>query len=111
MLVLNILAMTDEEKREMRDGDPRAREILERTEAMTAEEIGCACTAPLRELRAGASAIDPRWTVWSDLERRGPESIDVGGVEVRARQRACAWRRVGQARHLRRRRSTGAPRS
>jgi hypothetical protein len=39
MLVLNILAMTDEERREMRDSDPRAREILERTEALTNEEI------------------------------------------------------------------------
>jgi hypothetical protein len=39
MLVLNILAMTDEERRDMRDSDPRAREILERTEALTDEEI------------------------------------------------------------------------
>jgi hypothetical protein len=39
MLVLNILAMTDEERREMRDCDPRAREILERTEALRPEEI------------------------------------------------------------------------
>ncbi len=39
MLVLNILAMTDEERRDMRDSDPRAREILERTEALSDEEI------------------------------------------------------------------------
>jgi hypothetical protein len=39
MLVLNILAMTEEERREMRDCDPRAREILERTEALGPEEI------------------------------------------------------------------------
>jgi hypothetical protein len=39
MLVLNILAMTDEERRDMRDSDPRAREILDRTEALTNEEI------------------------------------------------------------------------
>jgi hypothetical protein len=39
MLVLNILSMTDEERRDMRDADPRAREILERTEALTDEEI------------------------------------------------------------------------
>jgi len=38
MLVLNILAMTDEERRDMRDSDPRARAILERTEALTDEE-------------------------------------------------------------------------
>jgi len=39
MLVLNILALTDEEKAEMRDSDPRAREILERTEALSEEEL------------------------------------------------------------------------
>ena len=39
MLVLNILSLTDEEKAEMRATDPRAREILERTEALTPEEI------------------------------------------------------------------------
>jgi hypothetical protein len=39
MLVLNILAMTDEERCDMRDSYPRAREILERTEALTNEEI------------------------------------------------------------------------
>jgi len=38
MLVLNILSLTDDEKAEMRDSDPRAREILERTEALTEEE-------------------------------------------------------------------------
>jgi hypothetical protein len=39
MLVLNILSLTDEEKAEMRATDPRAREILERTEALGPEEI------------------------------------------------------------------------
>jgi hypothetical protein len=39
MLVLNILAMTDEERRDMRDSDPRAREILERTEALSSEQL------------------------------------------------------------------------
>jgi len=39
MLILNILAMTDEERQAMRDSDPRAREILERTEALSGEEI------------------------------------------------------------------------
>jgi hypothetical protein len=39
MLVLNILSLTDEEKEEMRATDPKAREILERTEALTPEEL------------------------------------------------------------------------
>jgi hypothetical protein len=39
LLLLNILALTDEEKAEMRASDPRTREILERTEALTPEEL------------------------------------------------------------------------
>ena len=39
MLVLNILALSDEEKAEMRASDPRAREILERTEGLTPEQL------------------------------------------------------------------------
>jgi hypothetical protein len=39
LLVLNILSLSDEEKAEMRDSDPRAREILERTEALTEDEL------------------------------------------------------------------------
>ncbi len=50
LLVLNILGLTDEEKRELRAGDPRAREILERTEAMTPEEMG-RLQGTIRELR------------------------------------------------------------
>ena len=39
MLVLNILALTDEEKDEMRASDPKAREILERTEGLSPEDL------------------------------------------------------------------------
>jgi hypothetical protein len=39
LLVLNIMSLTDAEKAEMRDTDPRAREILERTEALTEEQL------------------------------------------------------------------------
>jgi hypothetical protein len=39
MLTLRVLTLTDAEKNEMRHGDPRARRILERTEALTGEEM------------------------------------------------------------------------
>ena len=39
LLVLSILGLSDAEKQEVRAGDPRARAILERTEAMSADEI------------------------------------------------------------------------
>jgi hypothetical protein len=39
LLTLNILSLSDEEKAEMRDSDPRTREILERTENLSEEEM------------------------------------------------------------------------
>lgn len=39
ILTLRIMTLTDEEKREMRSGDERARQILERTEAMPEEQL------------------------------------------------------------------------
>jgi hypothetical protein len=39
LLALNIMALTDEEKAEMRATDPRTREILERTEALTQDQL------------------------------------------------------------------------
>lgn len=40
LLTLRVLTLTDEEKRAMSDGDPRARALLERTEASGLERIG-----------------------------------------------------------------------
>jgi hypothetical protein len=39
LLILNILAMTDGEKAEMRASDPRAAEIIDRSEALSEEEL------------------------------------------------------------------------
>jgi hypothetical protein len=39
LLIFNVLTLTEEEKEEMRASDPRAREILERTEALSQEEL------------------------------------------------------------------------
>ena len=39
LLILNILSLTDEEKQEMRDSDPRARAILERSESLAPEDF------------------------------------------------------------------------
>jgi hypothetical protein len=39
LLILNILTLTDEEKEEMRASDPRGREILERCESLSPEQL------------------------------------------------------------------------
>ena len=39
LLILNILSLTDEEKAEARASDPRVREMLDRSEALTPEQL------------------------------------------------------------------------
>jgi hypothetical protein len=39
LLALSVMTLSDDEKQEMRETDPRAREILQRTEALTAEQL------------------------------------------------------------------------
>jgi hypothetical protein len=39
LLALSVMTLTDDEKQEMRETDPRAREILERTEALSPEQL------------------------------------------------------------------------
>ena len=39
LLIRSILSLTDDEKREMRETDPRVREMLERTTALTPEQV------------------------------------------------------------------------
>jgi len=51
MLTLRVLTLTEAEKHEIRNGDPRARKILERTEALTEDEI-LKVHGVIRELRA-----------------------------------------------------------
>ena len=46
ILALRILTMTDDEKREARESDERARQILDRTEAIRRQSTGRDCTAP-----------------------------------------------------------------
>jgi hypothetical protein len=39
LLIMSVLTLTDEEKEEMRASDPRGREILERCESLSPEEL------------------------------------------------------------------------
>jgi len=67
LLRLNIMSLTDEEKAEIRAGDPRARAILERTESLTEDEL-----MALYGFRQ---------------ERPAPDAVMVDGVELRRRSR------------------------
>ena len=76
MLTLRILTMTDEEKREMAATEPRARALLERTEAMTPTEIWRLHGA----LRSPRGLGENAWSGIDDKPRLA--SVRIAGAEL-----------------------------
>jgi hypothetical protein len=95
LLTLSILSLTDEEKEEARATDPRAREILDRSESLTEEDLmGLhGAVRGLHTLRGGEQ-IDPFEV--EGLYRSAPSSVTVGGVEVKSGSRVRLWPRAGR---------------
>ena len=94
LLVLNILTLTDEEKAEMRDSDPRAREILERTEALSHEEL-MRLHGAIREFGMARAVSTPLGAARAAARReawRSAASRCGRGSRVRLRPRAGARR-------------------
>lgn len=73
LLMLNILTLTDEEKAEMRASDPRAREILERSESLTAADF-MRLHGAIREFRFIRESAESA-PAWETLERPAPQSV------------------------------------
>jgi hypothetical protein len=91
LLRLNILALTDEEKSEMRAGDPRARAILERTERLSPAEFGRLHGA-IREFRTLHPAGEEETLRGADL---APSSLRIDGVDIRRGSRVRLHPRRG----------------
>jgi hypothetical protein len=95
LLTLSILSLTDEEKEEARATDPRAREILDRSESLTEEDL-MGLHGAVRGFQTlwGSEQIDPFEV--EDLERPAPPSVAVGGVEVSTGSRVRLWPQAGR---------------
>ncbi len=93
LLTLSILSLTDEEKEEARATDPRAREILDRSESLSEEDL-MSLHGVMRGLGMPREPIDPFEV--EGLERPAPRSVTVGGVEVRTGSRVRLWPRAGR---------------
>lgn len=95
LLTLSILSLTDEEKEEMRATDPRAREILDRSESLTAEDM-MGLHGSVRDLQTlrGGERIDPFEV--EGLGRPAPASVTVNGVEVGGGSRVRLWPKGGR---------------
>ena len=95
LLTLSILSLTDEEKEEARATDPRAREILDRSESLTEEDL-MGLHGAVRGFQAlrGGEQIDPFEV--EGLYRSAPSSVTVGGVEVQSGSRVRLWPQPGR---------------
>jgi hypothetical protein len=95
LLTLSILGLTDEEKEEARATDPRAREILDRSESLTEEDL-MGLHGAIRGFQTlpGGEQIDPFEV--EGLQRPAPTSITVDGVEVRSGSQVRLWPRAGR---------------
>jgi hypothetical protein len=95
LLTLSILSLTDEEKEEARATDPRAREILDRSEALSEEDLmGLHGAVRGFQTLRGGEQIDPFEV--EGLARPAPQSIVVDGVEVRGGSRVRLWPSAGR---------------
>ena len=95
LLTLSILSLTDEEKEEARATDPRAREILDRSESLSEQDLmGLHGAVRGFQTLRGGEQIDPFEV--EGLERRAPLSVMVGGVEVRSGSRVRLWPAAGR---------------
>lgn len=93
LLFLNILALTDEEKQEIRATDSKAREILERSESLTMDDF-MHMHGAIRDFRTlrDNSDINP---LFETLETSAPESLFVNDVELRKGSRVRLEPRPG----------------
>ena len=80
ILTLRILTLTDEEKREMREADARTRDLLERTEALSAEQL-----LKLHGVIRSLKPIDEAQKSMEFAEPAAPTEVVVTNGIVRAR--------------------------
>ena len=95
ILSLRILTLTDEEKAEMRQVDERARKLLERTEAIPAEQF-MKMHGAVRGLKRVTQQPEQELVVdesnWNPYENKPPlEKINVLGIDVRKGSRVRLW--------------------
>jgi len=89
LLILNTLTLTDAEKAEVRATDPKAREILDRAESLTAQDLSNLHGAirDFRVLRSEHPLPSMQFDSEGDLlqlERPTPRSVTVDGSEISA---------------------------
>lgn len=83
MLALRVLTLTDEEKREMRASDPRAEQILKRTESLPREQL-LKLHGALHGGGAKREQMDGAIRPWDPFaEKPAPKSVRALGVELR----------------------------
>ena len=93
LLILNLLTLTEEEKEEIRATDPRARELLERSESLSGDDF-MRLHGAIREFRTLRPSADLRpeapgaseasgARLMDELEQPSPNQVVVKGTPIR----------------------------
>jgi len=93
MLALRVMTLTDEEKAEMRRGDPHARAILERTETVPNEQM-LKVHGAVRGMHPLPTqlSVESELTSWDPFPERPPvDAVRIFGIDVRCGDRVRLW--------------------
>lgn len=83
ILTLRIMTLTEDEKKEIRAFDDRARALLERTESLSAEQL-MKLHGTVRSIRPLDNNQEELMSNWNPLEDKPRlDHIEIGGVELR----------------------------
>jgi hypothetical protein len=97
MLALRVLTLTDDEKDEMRHGDPHARAILERTETLPDEQLARVHGAvrglrPIIDRQSAQDSIDMMSLPFDPFAEHSPvDTVRVFGIDLHLGDRVRLW--------------------
>jgi len=96
MLSLRVMTLTDDEKNEIRQSDPFAKAILDRTETLSEDQLlkshGVVRSMRIVPSDSSGVEIDGRMEAWDPFIEKPPvEVVQVFGVDVRKGDRVRLW--------------------
>lgn len=92
MLTLRVMTLSEEEKNEMRRGDDRTHDVLERTEQTAREQLARTHGIMRNPTPAEQGSSEQKTMNWSEeSDNRAEESVTIFGAKVKPGDRVRLW--------------------